>query len=127
MRKFAERKDIVIISILLLVSAAGYLALNWTSRAGSLYAEIYCNGALIDTVDLYESDDYYLTYDEIPQITFHVYHNGVAFHASDCPDKICIKSGYLRISGQTAVCMPNRTYVVVHRKGGDDEIDSISR
>jgi hypothetical protein len=85
MRKIAKRKDIIVILILLAVSAAGYLILNNASRNSDLYAQIYYDGTLIETVDLHAGDDYYLTPDEIPQITFHVYHNGIAFHTSDCP------------------------------------------
>ncbi len=27
---------------------------------------------------------------------------------SNCPDHICVDTGWLELSGQTAVCMPNR-------------------
>lgn len=127
MRKYAERKDIIVILILLLVAVAGYFALNKSNQNTDLYAEIYYDGTLIKTVDLNEDDDYYLTLDEVPQITFHVYKNSIAFHTSSCHDKICVKCGYLKTSGQTAVCMPNKTYVIVHCKSGNDELDSISR
>lgn len=32
---------------------------------------------------------------------------------SDCPDKICVNTGWLTESGQTAVCMPNRVTVTM--------------
>lgn len=32
---------------------------------------------------------------------------------SDCPDKICVNTGWLSESGQTAVCMPNRITVTI--------------
>lgn len=32
---------------------------------------------------------------------------------SDCPDKICVNTGWLSESGQTAVCMPNRVTITI--------------
>ena len=32
---------------------------------------------------------------------------------SDCPDKICVNTGWLSEPGQTAVCMPNRVTVTI--------------
>jgi hypothetical protein len=49
----------------------------------------------------------------------------IRFLQSDCPDKICLKSGYLTKCGDKAVCVPSRTQVVISGKD-DDEIDSLS-
>ena len=32
---------------------------------------------------------------------------------SNCPDKVCVNTGWLSESGQTAVCMPNRVTVTI--------------
>ena len=32
---------------------------------------------------------------------------------SDCPDQICVNTGWLSESGQTAVCLPNRVTVTI--------------
>ncbi len=101
--------------------------MNIISRSDMLYAEIYHEDILIKSIELNEEDDYYITLDEIPFITFHVYHGSIAFYDSSCPDKICIKSGYLKISGQSAVCLPNKTHIAVHSKDGTDIIDAVSR
>lgn len=37
--------------------------------------------------------------------------------SSDCPDKTCVKRGWLSVAGQTCVCLPNRT--VLRMDGGD--------
>jgi len=37
----------------------------------------------------------------------------IRFKSSSCPDKICINSGWLSRDMDIAVCMPNRTSVVV--------------
>jgi hypothetical protein len=45
---------------------------------------------------------------------------------SPCPYKLCVKSGLIRRSGETLICLPNR---VVVRIGGDEAeaVDAVSR
>ena len=37
--------------------------------------------------------------------------------SSDCPDRTCIKNGWLSKAGQSSICLPNRT--VLQLDGGD--------
>jgi hypothetical protein len=58
-----------------------------------------------------------------PAVRITVRGGAVGFTASDCPDKVCIHSGFLSLRGQSAVCLPNR--VVVRVVAGDgDALDS---
>lgn len=37
---------------------------------------------------------------------------------SDCPDKICVKTGWIDKPGQSIICLPHRIYLEI--KGGED-------
>ncbi len=39
----------------------------------------------------------------------------ICFMSGDCPDRLCIKSGWLSKPGQIAVCLPNRTLIKIVR------------
>lgn len=43
---------------------------------------------------------------------------------SDCPEQICVKTGWISRAGQTIVCVPNRT---VFRLTGKEGLDAISQ
>lgn len=43
---------------------------------------------------------------------------------SDCPDKVCEKTGYIGSDGQTIVCLPNRVSVRIS-SNTDSDIDVI--
>lgn len=43
---------------------------------------------------------------------------------SDCPDKTCMRTGKLEASGDTAVCLPNRTVVKI-AGAPETEVDGI--
>ncbi|MBC7082580.1 MAG: NusG domain II-containing protein [Firmicutes bacterium] len=40
--------------------------------------------------------------------------------ASDCPDKVCVKTGWIEHPGEVIVCLPNR--VVVKIQGGPEAL-----
>ena len=51
--------------------------------------------------------------DQGKPITLEVKEGKIRFLHSDCPDQICVNTGFIYLDGQTAICMPNRTAVTV--------------
>lgn len=49
----------------------------------------------------------------------------VRMEDSACPDKLCVKTGWISKPGQGIVCLPNR--VVVEVKGGEGGPDAVNR
>lgn len=49
----------------------------------------------------------------------------IRFQDADCPDKVCISTGWISRPGQIAVCLPNR--LILKIEGSDSEIDTILR
>jgi len=41
---------------------------------------------------------------------------------SDCPQKICVKHGWLRYANDVIVCLPNKTIIYLKKKSGLDYI-----
>lgn len=55
-----------------------------------------------------------------------VIENGeVWMEEADCPDKLCISQGKISRTGQTIICLPNKTMVTI--KGGKSEYDGIAQ
>jgi len=46
-------------------------------------------------------------------ITFQVAQGAIRFLHSDCPDKVCVNTGFLDYDGGMATCLPNRTVLTV--------------
>jgi len=40
---------------------------------------------------------------------------GVHMISSPCPDKICIKQGYINKAGESIVCLPNRVIITLEK------------
>jgi hypothetical protein len=61
---------------------------------------------------------------ELPQVSFEVRDGRAAFIRSDCPDQICVHTGFIGQSGQFAACLPNRAVLRVEGEsnGGPDTV-----
>ena len=121
-RKFLVFRDIVFFSCL----ALGLAAVSWLTRqgaAGEKYAEITVDGLVTETIPLDQEGT--RSPAGRPGIRISVRGGKVGFVHSDCPDKICVHSGFLSIPGQVAVCLPNRVVLRVASRGAS-EIDSVA-
>ncbi len=114
--------DFVIISIVLLL-AAGLAIMLWaTSSGGVLYAEIWRDGVLVERVALHEGTSRTIDLDG---------HNTIILKgmtakmlSADCRDQVCVHTGTLSYSGQTAVCLPNK--VILKLNGGESGVDAVA-
>ncbi len=57
-------------------------------------------------------------------VTVKIERGRVRVAQSDCPDKVCVNSGWLSQSGQAAVCVP--AAVTVRVVGGTADIDGVT-
>ena len=104
--KLAKKTDIIVIAAILLVALAAWLGYNRLHRASGATCEIWLDGELARVVDLGRDGAFSLS--QKPEVVFEVKEGRVAFVLSDCPDKVCVHSGFLGAPGQTAACLPNR-------------------
>lgn len=102
------------IALLCILSAAVYFLIP--GETGK-YAVISQDGKTVMKKSLSEEGTF--TCPEIPHMKFEISGEGIRVTESDCPDKICVKTGFVSREGEAAVCMPNRVIITV--EGDDDE------
>ncbi|MDR1580069.1 MAG: NusG domain II-containing protein [Synergistaceae bacterium] len=91
--------------------------------SGGSYAEVVVGGEVVEVLSLGENRVY--SPPGLPAVRIAVRDGAVGFVASDCPDKVCVHSGFLSLRGQSAVCLPNRVTVRV-AAGEGETLDSIT-
>lgn len=114
----------MIVLCLLALSRALYL---YAARGGGgARAEVAVDGEVVALLSLGENMVY--SPPGMRAVRIAVRDGSVGFVASDCPDKVCVHSGFLSLRGQSAVCLPNR--VVVRVSAGEaargQTLDSIT-
>lgn len=86
-------------------------------------AEVAVDGEVAGSLALGEDGIY--SPPGIPAVRIAVRGGAVGFVASDCPDKVCVHSGFMSLRGQSAACLPNRVVVRVTVSEGDT-LDSVT-
>ena len=100
---------------------SGVLGLWLLRPTASDFAEIYCDGKLLMTLDLrLDREEVFET--EFGTNTVTVRDGKIAVTQADCPDGYCMQRGWCE-GGPQIVCLPNR---LVIRFAGEAEIDAIS-
>ncbi|MGN0603418.1 MAG: NusG domain II-containing protein [Oscillospiraceae bacterium] len=106
-RRTFKPSDIVIAVIAAALLAAVLIFHSIAEPNGSL-AAVFFNGEQIASLSL--GTDGVYPFDEYG-VTVEVTNRSVRVISSDCPDKICEKTGFISSSAQTIVCLPNRISV----------------
>ena len=108
-----------LIALALLIYAAGAPPGRNADRA-----EISVAGRVEQTVELSRDREFSLPRN--PGVRFAVKDGAIAFIESDCPDKTCVRNGFLRRPGQMAACLPNRVFLTVKGADGPGAVDAVA-
>lgn len=123
--KFFKKMDVIIIAVLLIIGLAGVAYSKLRPAGENLSAEISYGSDVIAVIPL-DGEIRTLAVPGHENVVLTIGNGEVMFTQSDCPDKICIRTGTLKKSGQSAACLPNKIIVrVVSDKG--NELDDIAQ
>lgn len=110
---------VILFAVILAFSGLLGLWLLRPSQAG--FAQIFCDGKLLMTLDLRLDREETLE-TEFGTNTVTVRDGKIAVTAADCPDGYCMQRGWCA-GGPQIVCLPNR---LVIKFTGTSEVDAIS-
>lgn len=116
-----NRKDLILILGLLLV--AGVFAFFGSFSAEGQTATVVCDGETVTVIDLKTAKDETFT---VNGTAIEVKDGEIGFIDSDCGDKTCVRSGFLKKSGDAAACVPNKVAITVSGEKSKDGIDIIA-
>lgn len=113
-RKYFTPWDLLPLTVVLLAFVMGLGLLAFSRSEGELTAVISVRGEVYCEIPLASvSEPYELAVEGDGTAVLSVSSQGVAFKTSDCPDKLCVNTGLLTRSGESAVCLPARVSVKI--------------
>ncbi len=97
-------------------------SLLWLARPQTgerLVAAITVGEETVRTIDLSRAEDqkFSILEETGKPVTFEIRDHAIRFLESDCPDKVCINTGFLKNDLDVACCLPNQTAVLVTKEG----------
>lgn len=107
------------ILLLLLLSAGAALWLGGRSAPG-MVANIYQDGVCIDSIDLSQvtgAETYTVECDAGTNV-IRVEPGRICILEADCPDQVCVRTGWLTDSAAPIVCLPHRLVIRLEEKAG---------
>lgn len=118
-----KRYDRYIIIALVLLIIASYTASKIYHHAQSsddLVAVIYKDGEVYQRVNLSRATDHEIKVIDVngSYNTIEVNDGRIQVSDANCPNRICVNSGWLSKSGQISVCAPHRVRVVIEGNPG---------
>ncbi len=108
--------DFIVIGVVLAAAAAIWLYPLHTAPGGAVTLE--ADGAA-QTLSL--AEDQTLT---LPHATVTIAGGRCAITQADCPDQVCVKTGWISRGGQSIVCVPNRIVITV---SGGAAVDAVTQ
>lgn len=129
--KIVKKLDIIVISILLIASFIPYGILKISLKdANYVYAKITVEGKEYKNIrlDNHKGEEVFNIKTDKGHNIIKIVDNKIAIIEADCPDKICLKPGYIGKVGETLVCLPHKVVVEIKGRANieDEETDFIS-
>ncbi|MDO4961549.1 MAG: NusG domain II-containing protein [Eubacteriales bacterium] len=116
-----RRSDIILIAAALIAASIIGLAFKLNSKPGT-YAEVRINGEVIADFPLDKAASYLIENDEGGTNLLIIEDGKARVEEASCPDGICVQAGKLSMTGQSAVCLPNRVIVEIVEKSSADAV-----
>ena len=114
--------DLAVILGLLLLAGILYLLLNVNRPEGGV-AVVRVNGVVTERHPLNVDGTFPLNGGS----NILVIRDGQAWLSeADCPDKLCEKTGEIRLPGESIACVPNRVAVTLKRQGAFADYDMVA-
>lgn len=125
---FYKKSDFAVIMVIIALGVLFLFGYKAVFGGKSAKAEIYYKFRLAETVPLDRGTERIFSIRQNRNVVFHLYKDGsICFEKSDCPDKVCVRTGRLSMVGETAACLPNQIILKIVSAGGsnDDNVDLI--
>ncbi len=124
MKNKTLKNDILLILALLVLAGAAYGILRLTREPGN-EAAVTVDGQLVLTVPLSREATVTVGENRGFRNVVEVSGGRVRVTDADCPDRLCVRQGWIRYSGESIVCLPHKLVVTV--RGSEHDLDAVAR
>lgn len=124
-----KRWDIIIVCLLVLVSflplgVFSYMQAKQTSGSGTRVAVISVDNKRVKQVVLsgnIEAEEFNIRSGDGDINTIEVSDDRIRIKSANCPDQICVLTGFISKPGETIVCLPHRLVIEIQSEDSSPE------
>ncbi|NMM61333.1 NusG domain II-containing protein [Clostridium sp. P21] len=125
--KKGDKIAAILIVTLIIISVISVFLYKQHIKGSHRIATIKQNGKIIKTIDLNaikENQEIKITYDGNHYNIVEIVSDKIRIKDADCPDKICVKNGWISEPGQSSVCLPHK--LIISIQGKNSKFDQIT-
>ncbi|GAA0744978.1 NusG domain II-containing protein [Clostridium oceanicum] len=126
--KKGDKIALIVIGVMLIISTLGVAIFKYTQKSTDHpMAIIKQDGKVIKRIDLSKvkkKETFNIYYKDKDYNTVALEPNRIRFSKSTCPDKICVKTGWLTKPGETSACLPHK--LIIKIESNNSEVDEVS-
>lgn len=123
-----KKGDIIlfgIILVIIVVSSIGVYYYRFDKNNLQKVAIIKQRDIEIEEIFIDDLDEFIeIKLPENDNVVIHAENGRIRFYKSDCPDQVCVNSGWISKKGEMAVCLPYQ--LIIKIEGADSEVDIIT-
>ncbi len=109
--------------VMIIIVAVLFVVLFYDNNTNEKIAIISQNDIVLDRIELDKiSERYVITYSGKYPGIIEVNNGKIRFLHADCPDQVCVNTGWIDRQGQIAVCLPAGVIIKVEGIGTDVDI-----
>ena len=118
-----NKADFIVIISFVLLAIASYFVINNTTNETVKTAVIYKDNKEVASILLTsQNEGKVINIDGKYPLKAVVKDGKIGVEDATCPDKLCVKQGFIGRNGEMIVCLPNDTYIKVEGSTKDDII-----
>lgn len=125
--KKGDKIVIVLILIAIIASCAGVFIYHSYVKSPHKIAVIKQEGKIVNTIDLTKvksTKQLTIKYSKSHYNLIEMENGKIRIKDADCPDKICVKTGWISEPGQSIICLPHK--LIIKIEGKNPKYDDIS-
>ena len=113
----------IILAVLSLAGALFFLPKIWQEPGGEAVVEV--GGEVVERVKLNGPDERIALSVEGLSFVLERLDGAIAICDIDCPDQVCVRTGFIESTGESIVCLPNRVIVRIE-DAKEGEVDIVA-
>lgn len=114
----SKKTTIILYSIIAVLVIVSIVFLLLPKQKEGVHAVIQVGNTIVEDIALEKAEDSVFSIEEktgLP-IEFEIKDHAIRFFHSNCPDQICVHSGFLKEDLDIASCLPNKTLLFIEAR-----------
>lgn len=108
-----RRNEIILVIGILLMALLSFALVRYKAAGSSTKIEVSVESQVFASYSIDQEVDEVITGHDGGTNHLIIKNGNVTITEASCPDKVCVRQGNIKESGQTLVCLPNKVIVTI--------------